>query len=142
MQIKLMATHSAAPKDPASALDTPMARALLEELLCKLSALAQQGCPDRINLARLPLPPGTLATLRDWLGPGEIEATVRALGTTTISETGIAGVWWIRHAKADGTTVGESLEISLCPEILMARAEDAQDGAQRLQRRLAAPAAP
>lgn len=119
-------------------LVAPMARALLQELQCKLAALARDGHTARIDLHRLPLPVGTLETLRAWLGRGEAEATVRSLGTTTFTETSVAGIWWVREAKADGTSIGESLEVSLCPSILAAHPTEVIAGAELLEHRLAA----
>lgn len=133
----MTATHVSIPDGtPASLLANPMTLALLQEMLGKLTALAQGGPSDRIDLRRLPLPRGALEALRTWLGRGEIEANVRALGTTTITETAIAGVWWVRQAKADGAVVGEKLESSLCPHLLMADGDDAKDGAAQLKSRI------
>lgn len=122
--------------DPVSPLASPITRALLEELLGKLTALAQEGRDDCIDLLRLPLPPGALEALRAWLGRGEIEATVRALGTTTITETAIAGIWWVRQSKADGSAIGETLEIALCPALLTTDASDVAQSTEQLRRRM------
>lgn len=123
--------------DVASAelLHDPMTRALLQEIVVKLTALTEQRQSDRIDLRRLPLPTGALAALRIWLGRGEVEATVNALGTTTISETSFAGIWWIQQTKSDGAPVGESLEFALCPRLLMTEPSDVEDALDRLLRR-------
>lgn len=124
------------PPVPADLLGSPMMRALLEELLSKLTALADEGRSDSIDLRGLPLPPGALEALRNWLGQGEIQATVNALGSTTIHETALGGVWWIRYAKVQGTPIGDTLEIAHCPALLLADRDDAREAAKELRRRL------
>lgn len=118
------------------AMAHPMMRALLQELSAKLSALAGDGRSDHVDLRRLPLPPGGLQTLREWLGRGEISATVTALGVTAIHETALAGVWWVEHSKASGEPVGVSLEISECPALLAVQRDDVASAAARLRARL------
>ena len=115
----------------------PMVRALLQELASKLVALAHDGLSNSIDLRRLPLPSGALDAFRAWLGRGEVHATVTALGTTTIDETAIAGVWWMRYANASGGLIGESLEIAACPALLGVRQSDIGAAAEALRQRLA-----
>lgn len=124
------------------AMAHPMIQALLQELSAKLLALACDRHSDHIDLHRLPLPPGGLQTLRDWLGRGEISATVTALGVTAIQETALAGVWWVEHSKASGEPVGSSLEISECPALLAVQQQDVASAAERLRERLSKPAPP
>lgn len=119
-------------------INSAMVRAVLRELMAKLTSLAADGRPDRIDLRRLPLPPGALDALRTWLGRGEVEATVTALGVTTIRETGIAGVWWIHHAKSAGDIFSEHLEISRSPALLSADPDDVTQAADTLRSRLSA----
>lgn len=122
---------------PDELMGSAMVRALLRELLSKLTALATDGSTEHMDLRRLPLPPGALDALKRWLGRGEIDATVTALGITTIQETGIAGVWWVRHAKSSGDTIAEHLEITLFPALLMAHSDDVYRAAETLRSRLA-----
>lgn len=105
-------------------LRDPLVRALLNELAAKLSSLAECGDSGHIDLRRVPLPAGALEALRGWLGNGEIEASVRALGLTKIRETGVAGVWWITQSRLSGETISEHLEISLAPALLAADVRD------------------
>ena len=125
---------SSTPPDELMAL--PMVRALLRELLFKLSVQADEGRADHIDLRRLPLPVGALDALKTWLGRGEIEATVSALGITTIQETGVAGVWWVRYAKIGGETTGEHLEITPCPALLAADQGEIGSALEALRGRL------
>jgi len=117
-------------------VNSAMVRAVLRELMAKLTSLAADDRPDHIDLRRLPLPQGALDELRTWLGSGEVEATVTALGTTTIRETGIAGVWWVRHAKTVGEVFSEHLEISRSPDLLSAHPDDVTQAADTLRSRL------
>ena len=119
-----------------AALNQPMMRALLNELAAKLNTLVETGEAQQIDLRRLPLPSGALTALKDWLGRGEIEATVRALAVTTIRETAIAGVWWVTHAKVAGHMLDEHLEITRCPALLMTHPGDIRTAARALQLRL------
>jgi len=112
-----------------------MLRALLEELLSKLTALAEEGRSDSVDLRGLPLPPGALKALRTWLGQGEIQATVNALGTTTIQETAFPGLWWVSYAKAQGAPIGDMLEITYCPALLLVDRDAVQSSAVELRRR-------
>ncbi|MBL6748904.1 MAG: hypothetical protein ISP90_00195 [Nevskia sp.] len=120
-------------------LALPMVQALLHELLDKLGALQRDGRSDSVDLRRLPLPPGALDALRAWLGAGEIRATVKALGVTTVEETAITGLWWVSQAKLTGEPTGAWIEVSLCPALLMAHAEDLGAAIERLRGRLPDP---
>lgn len=131
----MMSTGSQVPTDP---LEAPLVLALLHELESRLEALTARGETGQIDLMRVPLPSGALEALRTWLGSGEIEASVKALGLTTIWETRFAGVWWIRHAKLSGETLTEQLEIALSPALLSGDARDLPAAVQDLRERVAA----
>lgn len=117
---------------------SPMLRALLRELLAKMEMLAADGSQSHVDLRRLPLPSGGLEALRTWLGSGEIDATVTALGVTNIRETAFAGVWWVRHAKAAGDVFSEHLEIARSPALLAADPEEMRQAVEKLRSRLTA----
>jgi hydrogenase-1 operon protein HyaF len=124
------------PPVAADPLDSPMVRALFAELLSKMTALIEEDRSSSIDLRGLPLPPGALEALRNWLGEGETRATVKALGTTTIQETAFAGLWWVRHDKAQGNLIAEGLEISYCPTLLLPERDTVQSAAKELRRRI------
>jgi len=115
---------------------SPMLGALLREVAAKLEQLATDGTPGHVDLCRLPLPPGGLEALRAWLGCGEAEATVNALAITTIQETGLAGVWWIRHCRTAGDVLSEYLEIAHSPKLLAADPQDVYLAVEKLRSRL------
>lgn len=123
------------PQPPAPATSTH--RALLHEIEAGLAALARDGKVSAIDLRRMPLSEGDAAALRAALGSGEVSAVVAALGATRIYETRFAGVWWVTHYNADGTIVGELIEIARCPSLLPAAEQDVTDGLSRLRAELA-----
>jgi hydrogenase-1 operon protein HyaF len=111
--------------------------ALLREIEALLADLAASGRNGRIDLRSLPLLPGDDARLATALGDGEVDANIQATGLTRVRETGVAGVWWVAHANADGETVAEFIEVALVPEILKTHPEDVRTGLARLRERLA-----
>jgi hydrogenase-1 operon protein HyaF len=125
----------AEPQRPAST--SAAWRALLHEIEAGLTALAHHDRATAIDLRRMPLTGGDVAALRDTLGSGEVSAKVDALGPTRIHETRFAGVWWVTHCNADGTIVGELIEIARCPSLLPADDQDLTDGLSRLRAELA-----
>lgn len=110
--------------------------AILREIEVLLTLLVEDDRSGRIDLRSLPLLPGDDARLADALGRGEVDAVIEALGTTRVRETGVAGVWWVTHANADGETVAEFIDITLMPDTLMTHADDARAARARLRSRL------
>ena len=109
--------------------------ALLREIEALLADLVANGRNGRIDLRSLPLLPGDDARLAAALGDGEVDAVIQATGGTRVRETGVAGVWWVTHANAEGETVAEFIEVTLAPEILKTHVEDARTGLARLSER-------
>jgi len=110
--------------------------ALLREIEAMLADLVANGRHGRIDLRSLPLLPGDDARLAAVLGEGEVDADIQATGGTRVRETGVAGVWWVTHANADGETVAEFIEVTLVPEMLKTHPQDARAGLARLRERL------
>ncbi|MGD8560603.1 MAG: hydrogenase expression/formation C-terminal domain-containing protein [Gammaproteobacteria bacterium] len=111
-------------------------KALMLEVQGMLEKLVDSGQNNYIDLRSLPMMPGELATLKAILGTGEVQATITALGPTTITETSIPGVWWITHKNAHEEVLSEFIEVTKLPGILMTQDEDLQDSVNILQRRL------
>jgi hydrogenase-1 operon protein HyaF len=111
--------------------------ALLREIEALLAELVASGRNGRIDLRSLPLLPGDDARLAALLGEGEVDAALEVTGDTRVRETGVAGVWWVTHANADGETVAEFIEVTLVPEILKTHPQDARVGLTQLRARLA-----
>ena len=116
--------------------DEPMIRALFCEILAKLESLLATGETARIDLRRLPLPPDGLRMIRDFLGGGEVEATVRGVGSCSFQETGTSGVWWVTQCNTTGDVVGEFVEIAHVPELLKSGHIEMRDAIEDLRRRL------
>ena len=118
--------------------DEPMIRALLCEILARLENLLAVGETARIDLRRLPLPPDGLRTIRDFFGAGEVDATVRGVGSCSFLETGTSGVWWVSQRNTTGDVVGEFVEIAHVPELLKSGDVEVRDAVEDLRRRLGA----
>ncbi|MHB8210425.1 MAG: hydrogenase expression/formation C-terminal domain-containing protein [Acidithiobacillus sp.] len=119
---------------PSPAANAP---ALLQEIAAALDALLLSGRRHCIDLGSLPLSPADRDMLRETLGTGEVHMELTTLGTSRIEETGVAGVWWVRHSSEDGILLMESLEVCQVPEIVPADTTDIAIGLQRLRQRIA-----
>ena len=114
----------------------PNGRALLVELESLLQDLVEQGREGSIDLRSLPLSPGDLAFLEQHLGQGEVEVEVSALGPSSVQETAIHGVWWVRHYNSNDEIMAEFLEITHCPDIIRAHPADVRDSLEELRAKL------
>ena len=114
-----------------------MSRALLCEILAKLESLLATGETARIDLRRLPLPPDGLRTIQDFLGGGEVDATVRGVGSCSFQKTRPSGVWWGTPRHTPRGVVGEFVEIAPLPPLLKSRPADVHDAVGDLRRRVA-----
>jgi len=106
--------------EPRGPAEDPIIRALLCEIESRLESLLATGETARIDLRRLPLPAGGLPTIHDLLGKGEVEATLRGVGSCSFEETATSGVWWGTQRNTTGDIVGEFIEIASVPDLLKA----------------------
>jgi len=104
---------------PINAEPGAAARAILSEIRMSAERLCAQGEPHSIDLRFLKSMPDERATLVGLLGYGEVSAIVDSAGRSEIHETAIPCVWWISHLNSDNETVGELIEISAIPELLV-----------------------
>ena len=111
-------------------------RALLTEISSMLTMLINDGNSSSIDLHSLPLLPGEHETIKTILGEGEVAATLHALGSTTIYETVLSGVWWITHDNENGERIAETIEITRMPEILKSQPMDIEAAETALQQQL------
>ena len=121
---------------PSPAANAP---ALLQEIAAALDALLLSGRRHCIDLGSLPLSPADRDLLRETLGTGEVRMELETLGNSRIEETGVPGVWWVRHSSEDGILLTESLEVCHVPEIVPADTTDIAIGLRRLRQRIAVP---
>ncbi len=111
---------------------------VLHEILHALLRFSADGETTTIDLRAMPFGPGDEDQLLDFLGNGEIQATVESLGRTEIRESRFHGVWVVDYQDADGTRAGLQLEVTEVPALLATPREDIQDAAAALQEALAA----
>lgn len=114
------------------------APALLHEIAALLERLIETGEAAAIDLRGLPLAPADYALLEEALGPGEVQVEIQAAGLTSVRETGVGGVWWVKHHNARDEVAGELIEVTHVPEILKTHPADAARGLARLRARLEA----
>ena len=111
---------------------------ILREIATALARLLDTGQTTTIDLGALPFSAGDEKALDAALGSGEVHATVEALGTSHVNETGTPGVWRVDHFDQQGETLSRFIEITFAPDILKTQAPDAEDGLARLQAALSA----
>jgi hydrogenase-1 operon protein HyaF len=119
-----------------SHISTGNARPVLHEIHAALANLLASGKATVIDLGAIPFAPGDERLLDSVLGPGEVSATIHALGETRVQETGIAGVWRVDHFDESGETVSRFVEITFMPEILKSQRADAEAALATLAARL------
>ncbi|MGO8738827.1 hydrogenase expression/formation C-terminal domain-containing protein [Rhodoblastus sp.] len=107
------------------------AGALASETLAKLTHFAETGEMATIDLGGLPMSNRDRAALDDFLGCGEVSATIEVIGRTEVWETQFSGVWRVRHF-GEGAIATDLIEISACPKILFADRRDAESAARHL----------
>jgi len=117
-------------------LATGNALPILHEIETLLSELVAAGKPASIDLRSLPMLPGDYEQLRQWLGEGEVSATVEAFGPTRVRETAVSGVWWVTHYSVDDQVVADFIEVTYVPEILKTHSADARQALETLRSRL------
>ena len=134
--IPVMVNYSDANDSEAEYEITENVRALLTEISSMLSALINDDMIDSIDIHSLPLLPGELEAIQTILGQGEIKASFDSLGTTTIYETALAGVWWVTHNNENGDCIAETIEITTVPAILESQHDDIEVAHVALQEQL------
>lgn len=115
---------------------TENVRALLTQFSSMLSALINDDMIDSIDIHSLPLLPGEHEAIQTILGQGEVKASFSSLGTTTIYETALAGVWWVTHNNENDDCIAETIEITTIPAILESQHDDIEVAHAALQEQL------
>jgi len=114
------------------------AKAILHQVRLALGHLADTGETAQIDLRAQPLAPGDLERLLAWLGRGEVEATVTALGPTRVWESAVPGVWLVDHRDADDERLTLQIEVAPFPDILRSPPQDIEQAVATLDARLGA----
>ncbi len=115
---------------------TDNVRALLTEISSMLAALINDDTIDSIDIHSLPLLPGEHEAIQTILGQGEVNANFNFLGSTTIYETALAGVWWVTHNNENNDCIAETIEITTIPAILESQHDDIKVAYEALQEQL------
>lgn len=110
--------------------------AILAELATLLERLADGQIPAAIDLRSLPMSPQDRTELERVLGDGEVQATVKADGLSSIRETGVSGIWWVTHCNAQGESIAELLEVTRVPELLASAPDEIAGAARALRGRV------
>ena len=108
-------------------------RALMHELAELLEAWLNEGEAASIDLRSLPLTRGDYAELETVLGAGAVSAKIDAIGASDVRESQYPGVWRVTHRNEAGEIVADLIEICEAPVILLAPAEDVNNGLNRLK---------
>ena len=111
---------------------TGLADSVLREIASLLDRLIATGEPGAIDLHSLPMTDADRDDLRDRLGEGEVHVELDVSGLSRIDETGISGVWWVRHEGAEGKLAAELIEVTQVPAILLSHPDDMKAARQRL----------
>lgn len=119
-----------------SATEWGNALPILHEIRHGLERLSDRGEPTLIDLRAIPFGPGDEERLLGLLGRGEVEASISALGTTRIWESGIPAVWLIDHYNGERERIALHIEINRIPDILCTQTEDIADAVAVLDDRL------
>jgi hydrogenase-1 operon protein HyaF len=109
---------------------------VLHEVRHALTRLIETGETTKIDLRAMPFGPGDLERLLAFLGTGEVQASVDALGPTRVQETGVSGVWLIDYLNSEAQRLALHLEIATVPEILCPQPQDLTDAIAALDARL------
>ncbi len=118
---------------PSAALTLP----ILSRIEAMLGTLVDTGQTDTIDLRHEPLNTEDNAHLKELLGEGEVSALLYCHGLTCVQETAVSGVWWITHYDKDDNLLGEFIEVTTCPQMLMTSAQDLRSGQRLLHTRIA-----
>jgi hydrogenase-1 operon protein HyaF len=111
---------------------TGMARVIMAELKDHLENLLKNGETHAIDLFSLPMSETDLDELADYLGVGEVSATISNIGSSSLRETAYRGIWWVTHYADDGKVIGELIEVARVPEILFTHDDEIRHSASAI----------
>jgi len=94
---------------------------ILREIATALARLLDTGQATTMDLGALPFSVGDEKALDAALGPGEVHATIEALGASRVSETGTPGVWRVDRFDQQGKRCRVSSKSRSSPRYSSAR---------------------
>ncbi len=114
-----------------------LVRPVLHEVHHALRRFVQSGESTVIDLTSLPFGPGAEEQLLEYLGEGEVRATLDTLGRSRLWETRFPGVWIVDHYNPEQVRIALQIEVTEVPTMLRSQREDVVDGLDRLADQLA-----
>ena len=114
-----------------------LVRPVLYEVHHALRRFIQTGESTVIDLTSLPFGPGAEEQLLEYLGEGEVSATLNTLGRSRLWETRFPGVWLVDHYNPEQLRIAFQIEVTEVPAVLRSQREDVADGLDRLTGQLA-----
>ena len=112
---------------------TGMARVIMAELKDHLENLLLNDETHAIDLLSLPMSETDLDELADYLGVGEVSATISNIGSSSLRETAYRGIWWVTHYADDGKVIGELIEVARVPDILFTHDDELRHSARAIE---------
>ncbi len=106
---------------------------VLSEIKFALEQLLQHKKTHCIDLRAMPWSPGEEDKLEKYLGRGEINIDMNALGKSTFYETQYSGIWVVTHYNQEDEVIGKLIEISYMPEMVFSQYEDVKDSLERFK---------
>jgi hydrogenase-1 operon protein HyaF len=111
---------------------TTLIVSLLHQIQHALHQLITTNETTCIDLQHLFLSSQEEEQLVNFLGKGEVEARLNALGESIMQETRYSGVWLVEHYNPDAALTNRYLEITWLPSILSSPLEDAHIALEKL----------
>lgn len=118
-------------------LATGNALPVIHEIRHALGHLLKTGHGTTIDLSAIPFGPGDQEHLLEFLGRGEVSATVNSLGNTLITETAFPGVWLVDYLSPRGQRLAWHIEITCLPSLLATPRDELAQSLDQLDFRLA-----
>jgi len=112
------------------------AKQIIMEIRQALQQLLQSGEERVIDFNCIHCKHEDESLLKEFLGDGEVNATIRLCGTCCVWETSVHGVWWVVQKNDIGAIIAKALHISFAPGILMAQHEDVEYSLYMLERKI------
>ncbi len=106
---------------------------ILSEIAFHLEQLLEQKKTHSIDLRAMPWSPGDEDKLEAYLGQGEIQIELNALGKSLFYETQYSGIWIVTHYNQEDEIIGKLIEITYMPEMVFSQKDDVKDSIERLK---------